>query len=73
MPGKVPSGAGKKDGKTCSEEFAEEIPYEETNNYVKKVLENYWLYRSLYQQPNKNKEPQKSTDPVLVWKDISNK
>jgi len=55
------------------EEFAEEIPYEETNNYVKKVLENYWLYRSLYQQPNKNKEPQKSTDPVLVWKDISNK
>lgn len=24
------------------EEFIEEIPYEETNNYVKKVLTNYW-------------------------------
>lgn len=28
--------------------FVESIPYEETKNYVKKVLQNYWIYRDLY-------------------------
>lgn len=28
--------------------FVEEIPYKETRNYVKKVLENYWIYKKLY-------------------------
>jgi len=30
------------------EEFIEEIPYEETNLYVKKVLSNYWVLQKLY-------------------------
>lgn len=30
------------------EEFIEEIPYQETNNYVKKVLTSYWIYGRLY-------------------------
>jgi soluble lytic murein transglycosylase-like protein len=42
------------------EEFAEEIPYEETNHYVKKVLENYWIYRSLYK---------KDSSPNFTWRD----
>ena len=29
------------------EEFVEEIPFAETNDYVKKVLANYWTYRRL--------------------------
>ncbi len=28
--------------------FVEEIPYNETKNYVKKVLSNYWIYKKLY-------------------------
>jgi TolA-binding protein len=28
--------------------YVESIPYEETRNYVKKVLNNYWIYRELY-------------------------
>lgn len=28
--------------------FVESIPYKETKNYVKKVLQNYWVYRDLY-------------------------
>lgn len=28
--------------------FIEEIPYNETRNYVKKVLANYWIYQELY-------------------------
>ncbi len=28
--------------------FIELIPYDETNNYVKKVLTNYWIYSRLY-------------------------
>jgi soluble lytic murein transglycosylase len=30
------------------DEFVEEIPYDETNNYVKKVLKSYYLYSLLY-------------------------
>lgn len=30
------------------EEFIEEIPYEETNHYVKIVLKNLWTYEELY-------------------------
>ena len=29
------------------EEFVEEIPFAETNDYVKKVMTNYWTYRRL--------------------------
>jgi hypothetical protein len=28
--------------------FIEEIPYNETRNYVMKVLENYWIYKKVY-------------------------
>lgn len=28
--------------------YIENIPYEETRNYVKQVLNNYWVYRELY-------------------------
>jgi len=35
-------------GNTDMDLFVENIPYAETKNYVKKVLSNYWLYRSLY-------------------------
>ncbi len=28
--------------------FIENIPYNETKNYVKKVLSNYWIYKQLY-------------------------
>ena len=28
--------------------FVESIPYKETKNYVKKVLQNYWIYKELY-------------------------
>jgi predicted Zn-dependent protease len=28
--------------------FVENIPYKETRNYVKKVLQNYWTYQELY-------------------------
>lgn len=28
--------------------YVESIPYEETRNYVKQVLSNYWIYRELY-------------------------
>jgi soluble lytic murein transglycosylase len=30
------------------EEWIEEIPYSETNLYVKKVLNSYWDYQRLY-------------------------
>ena len=30
------------------EEFIEEIPYEETNLYVKKVLRYYWIFQDMY-------------------------
>jgi soluble lytic murein transglycosylase len=30
------------------DEFVEEIPFSETNLYVKLVLRNYWSYRLLY-------------------------
>lgn len=30
------------------EEFIEEIPYSETNQYVKRVLKTYWIYSGLY-------------------------
>lgn len=29
------------------EEFIEDIPYQETRNYVKKVLKSYWQYRAI--------------------------
>ncbi|OGP08041.1 MAG: hypothetical protein A2048_08135 [Deltaproteobacteria bacterium GWA2_45_12] len=31
-----------------ADEFIELIPYAETNNYVKKILVNYWIYKNLY-------------------------
>ena len=30
--------------------FVEEIPYDETKNYIKKVFSNYWTYISLYKK-----------------------
>ncbi|MFH1875032.1 MAG: transglycosylase SLT domain-containing protein [Pseudomonadota bacterium] len=37
------------------EEFIEEIPYDQTNQYVKKVLRFYWLMKMLYNSnPNPN-------------------
>jgi len=30
------------------EEFIEEIPYDETNGYIKRVLKSYWIYDRLY-------------------------
>lgn len=32
------------------DEFVEQIPYEETRNYVKKVFRSYWNYTRIYQQ-----------------------
>ena len=32
------------------DEFVEQIPYEETKNYVKKVFGSYWNYVKIYQQ-----------------------
>lgn len=34
-----------------AEEFIEDIPYQETRYYVKKVLKSYWQYRALYGLP----------------------
>lgn len=30
------------------DEFVEQIPYAETNNYVKKILRSYWMYSNVY-------------------------
>ena len=30
------------------DEFIENIPYEETKNYVKKVYRTYWIYMNMY-------------------------
>jgi soluble lytic murein transglycosylase len=30
------------------DEFIEEIPYQETRNYVKRVLRSYGVYKTLY-------------------------
>jgi soluble lytic murein transglycosylase len=35
-------------GKMGAEEWVEEIPYAETNLYVKKVMAAYWTYKTLY-------------------------
>jgi soluble lytic murein transglycosylase len=35
-------------GTTDLDEFVEQIPFEETQNYVKAVLGNYWNYLRLY-------------------------
>lgn len=35
-------------GTTDMDLFLEDIPYDETRNYVKKVLANYWIYKKLY-------------------------
>ena len=32
-----------------TDEFVEQIPYEETKNYVKKVFRSYWNYTRIYQ------------------------
>ena len=31
-----------------TDEFVEQIPYQETKNYVKKVLRTYWVYGNIY-------------------------
>jgi soluble lytic murein transglycosylase len=31
------------------DEFVEEIPYKETNNYVKKVMKSYYIYQLMYE------------------------
>lgn len=33
-----------------TDEFVEQIPYEETKNYVKKVFRSYWNYTRIYQK-----------------------
>ena len=30
------------------DEFVEQIPYPETNNYVKKIIRTYWMYSNIY-------------------------
>ena len=30
------------------DEFVEQIPYPETNNYVKKIIRSYWMYTNIY-------------------------
>ncbi|MBQ8460516.1 transglycosylase SLT domain-containing protein [bacterium] len=35
---------------TDTDEFVEQIPYEETKNYVEKVFKNYWNYTRIYQK-----------------------
>ncbi len=30
------------------DEFVEQIPYQETNNYVKKIIRTYWMYTNIY-------------------------
>ena len=30
------------------DEFVEQIPYSETNNYVKKIIRTYWMYTNIY-------------------------
>ena len=39
----------KKYGTNDYDEFIEEIPYEETQNYVKKVFRSYHMYKKIYQ------------------------
>jgi soluble lytic murein transglycosylase len=41
-------------------EFIEEIPYNETRTYVKRVLRNYWMYQYLYPSPD-DRSTQEST------------
>lgn len=38
----------RKDPNKDPDEFIEDIPYQETKGYVKKVLMNYWIYKKLY-------------------------
>ena len=33
-----------------TDEFVEQIPYEETKNYVHKVMTSYWNYTRVYQK-----------------------
>lgn len=33
------------------ERFVEEFPYEETRNFIKKVIASYMIYKELYKQP----------------------
>lgn len=40
----IESGTIKKDGSDI-----ENIPYKETNNYVRKILKNYEIYKELYE------------------------
>jgi len=35
---------------TDTDEFVEQIPYDETKNYVYKVMESYWNYTRIYQK-----------------------
>jgi soluble lytic murein transglycosylase len=34
------------------DEFIEEIPYQETRNYVKRVLRSYGIYNAIYDSEN---------------------
>jgi soluble lytic murein transglycosylase len=47
-PGRPPQWATQ-NGNLATDEFVEEIPFSETNLYVKLVLRNYWTYKTLYQ------------------------
>jgi soluble lytic murein transglycosylase len=33
-----------------TDEFVEQIPYEETKNYVERVFQSYWNYSRIYQR-----------------------
>ncbi len=44
-PEAVQRWKGQKSDRPC-DEFIEEIPYRETNNYVKKVMKSFWNYQS---------------------------
>lgn len=48
-PHRVKSWIKGRDGMEL-DEFVEKIPYPETRNYIKRVLQNYWTYRLLYKK-----------------------
>lgn len=49
---------------TDVDEFVEQIPYDETKNYVMKVFRSYWNYTRIYQDPKPIIKPEPIKPPV---------
>ena len=48
-------------------DWIERIPFPETRNYVQRVIENYYVYKFLLQNPQKMEQPQvQSTNPSTL-------